>query len=74
MKPEPVGEWVEVAPWKSRMLLLLSHEGTWAGTVREKRAMLASGGPLFVVWLGQWSTTVRTLDGAELEEVARRVG
>ena len=46
------------------MLLLLSHEGTWAGTVGEKRAMLASGGPLFVVWPGQWSTTVRTLDGA----------
>ena len=40
LTPEALlAELTALSPWKSRMLLLLSHEGTWAGTVGEKRAM-----------------------------------
>lgn len=76
---EPLGDWVEVAPWKARTLLILhvSADGdvSYATTVAGKRAILAlPGGLLVAVWPGQWSSTARIITSLDALEVAGRLG
>lgn len=73
-----LGDWIDVAPWKSPLLVLATTspetgDTTWAGTVTGKRAVLTGPPwPRFVVWPGQYSTNVRAITPAEATALAER--
>lgn len=65
---EPVGDWIEIAPWKSRQVVLIATDPpTYANTITDKRLLAATPGPLLVAWAGRWSTSVRQVTDDERE-------
>ena len=72
---DALGNWTEVAPWKSRLLLIIDTvTGEQSSTVTGKRQLLESGAPvdLIAVWPGQWSSSARCFGTVEaVEQVAK---
>ena len=58
---EPLRDWIDVAPWRSRKLLLINPtELTQAATLTEKREMLPKDRLLLIAaWPGQWPSSAR---------------
>jgi len=56
-----LGDWIALAPWKSRHVLLIDPAGRHQeNTITGKRALAADHStPLIVVWSGQYATTAR---------------
>lgn len=75
--PTSLGDWTDALPIKSALVVLLhvTRSGdTWAKTVAEKRAMLASGtGQMFAFWPGQWSASVRMCDKRDRRALLERL-
>lgn len=77
---ETAGDWIDVAPWRSRLLLLIWCDGRgqdWqeARTLGEKRALLArTDGTLLAVWPGEWSTTARLLTSEQRPAALNNLG
>lgn len=72
-----LGDWIEVAPWKSRLLLLIDLDTKrQAATLGDKRTMLANaeGHRLIAVWPGQWSSSARGFVVGDAEKVADVLG
>lgn len=74
---EPLGDWVDVAPWKSRHVLLIGVDDlahpVAALTLADKKHLLAASPHLLAaVWSGQWSTTARRFTtAADVRAVAK---
>ena len=71
---ETVGDWVQVAPWKTRyvMLVLVTPVGWWeANSVAGKRELLGRGdeGVLVVSWAGRWAVTSRMVSADDVDGV-----
>lgn len=77
---EPLGDWTEACPWKSRLVLLMycpdngTHEEA-VNTVGDKRRLLGSVPYefLFAVWPGQWSSTARYFEDDDPAKVLERL-
>jgi hypothetical protein len=74
MDIEPLGDWIEVAPWKSKRVTLLDIDGKrQALTLADKRELLVDVAPasLWAVWTGQWSSHARAFNTtAAVDKVA----
>lgn len=72
---EPLGDWIDVCPWRSRLVLLLLEDGSLlrqATTLTDKRMALGyNGGNLYAFWPGQWSSSVRLIEQSDREKVLR---
>jgi hypothetical protein len=73
----PLGEWIDLAPWRSRLLLIIritadGMEGF--NTLGGKREALASDGTLIAVWPGQYSSTARRFEPGDAAKVAEQLG
>lgn len=71
---ETVGDWAQVAPWKTRyvMLVLVTPGGAWeANSMAGKRELLdrADEGSLVVAWAGKWAVTARRVGPDDVEAV-----
>jgi len=77
---ETLGDWIDVAPWKSRLLMLMQvcdDDGALvtASTLGEKRELLANrDGIMVAVWPGEWKTTAREFAPGDETKVAERLG
>jgi hypothetical protein len=72
---EPLGDWLAIAPWKSRLLLLIDVDTmTQAVTIGDKREMLRTGGRIVAIWPGQWSSSARVVVGQEVDWVLDVLG
>lgn len=64
-----LGDWVDVCPWRSRLVLLVLVKGgevSQASSLSDKRQLLDTrGGTLVAVWPGQWSSTARIITAAD---------
>lgn len=66
---ESLGEWADIAPWKSRQTMLMLIEGEEGArsenTITGKRAIVGDcypqGALIIAVWSGQWATTARVV-------------
>lgn len=73
---EPLGDWLDIAPWKSLTLLLIDpHTFTQACRITDKRAILSDAHAILIaVWPGEWSTSARYFefgDHAKVLDVLR---
>lgn len=66
---KPLGDWVSVCPWRSRLVLIVLINGVGenreATSLTDKRTLLArKDGTMLVFWPGQYSSSAReiTLD------------
>lgn len=74
---ETLNEWIDIAPWKSRMLLLIDLDSmAQANTLGDKRELLANANDhrLIAVWPGQWRTTARLFASGDVVRVAEVLG
>ena len=74
-----LGDWLDVAPWKNRAVVLIhiaeDDAVTQAHGVGEKRDLLCDmTGTMLAGWNGQWRTDVRLMTDDERDAVAVRVG
>ena len=77
-----LGDWIDVAPWKGRGLLLMfipddeySMDMSYAISVTEKREVVGKSdmGTIVAVWPGQWSTSARVVAKSEVESLRARL-
>lgn len=77
---EPLGDWTDVAPWKSARVVLLAEYagGDWRSehTVTGKRDLLTDPNVrgLIAGWGGEWRTTARRFQPGDVEKVRERLG
>lgn len=73
----PLGEWIDLAPWRSRLLLIMRitpDDVECFHTLGGKREALASDGALIAVWPGQYSSTARAFEPGDAAKVAEQLG
>lgn len=68
---ESLGEWLEIAPWKSRLLLFIDLDTLeQTNTIGGKREIIAHDNRLLVIWPGQWASTARIVAPDERERLS----
>lgn len=76
---DTLGDWIDVAPWKSGRVLLIDPNSFLAEhTVTGKRQMLDDEPDAFTefiaAWGGEWKTTARKFGPGDAEKVRERLG
>jgi hypothetical protein len=77
---ETLGDWIDVAPWKSAHVLIVDGESRAEHTVGGKRDLLEAWleeerpDPVLVAWGGQWKTTARIFGPGDVPKVLERLG
>ena len=75
---DPLGDWIDVAPWRCRRLLILrvmGNEIDQAATLGDKRKLVTeAAGTLIAVWPGEWSTSARVFAPGDTAKVVERLG
>lgn len=72
---EPLGEWAQIAPWKSRQVLLVAITGAVKessnGVVGKRRILTDATDATLIIamWSGEWSTAAREFNVGDREAV-----